>query len=125
MSAHAHAHGAGGANDNHDAHGAHGDVKSYMIGFFLSVVLTALPFGLVMSGSLPGGTAAPVCFAFAAVQIVVHLIYFLHMNPRSSKSWNGAAFAFTLIILLILVVGTLWVMYHMNLNMMPGMMSSQ
>ncbi len=119
MSAHAQAH------DSHGGHGAHGDVKSYMIGFFLSVVLTALPFGLVMSGSLPQGTAGPVCFAFAAVQIVVHLIYFLHMNPKSSRSWNGAAFVFTLVILAILLVGTLWVMYHMNLNMMPGMMSSQ
>lgn len=118
MSAHAHAH----AND---AHGAHGDVKSYVIGFVLAAVLTAIPFGLVMSGSLPQGTAAPVCFAFAAVQIVVHLIYFLHMNPKSSKSWNGAAFVFTLIILLILVVGTLWVMHNMNINMMPGTMSQQ
>jgi cytochrome o ubiquinol oxidase subunit IV len=118
MSAHAHTH------DSHGG-GAHGDVKSYLIGFFLSVVLTALPFGLVMSGSLPHGTAAPVCFAFAAVQIVVHLIYFLHMNPKSSRSWNGAAFVFTLIILLILVVGTLWVMHNMNINMMPGMMSAE
>ncbi len=116
MSAHAHA-----ANENH---GAHGDVKSYLIGFFLSVVLTALPFGLVMTGSLQHDMIAPVCFAFAAVQIVVHLVYFLHMNTKSSRTWNGAAFLFTLVILLILMVGTLWVMYNMNLNMMPGMSAS-
>ena len=121
MSAHAHA-----ANENHGGHGAHGDLKSYLIGFFLSVVLTALPFGLVMTGSLEHDMIAPVCFAFAAVQIVVHLVYFLHMNSKSSRSWNGAAFLFTLVILLILLVGTLWVMYNMNLNMMvmPGMSSS-
>jgi len=119
MSAHAHAHGA---NDNH---GAHGDVRSYMIGFVLAAVLTAVPFGLVMSGSLPNGTAGPVCMVFAAVQVVVHLIYFLHMNSKSSRSWNGAAFVFTLIILLILMVGTLWVMHNMNLNMMPGMTSAE
>jgi cytochrome o ubiquinol oxidase operon protein cyoD len=59
------------------------------------------------------------------VQIVVHLIYFLHMNPKSSQSWNGAALVFTLIILLILMVGTLWVMHNMNMNMMPGMMSAE
>lgn len=108
-----------------DAHGAHGDVRSYMIGFVLAAVLTAVPFGLVMSGSLPNGTAGPVCMVFAAVQVVAHLIYFLHMNPTSSRSWNGAAFVFTLIILLILMVGTLWVMHNMNLNMMPGMMSAE
>lgn len=116
MSAHAH---------THDDHGGHGDVRSYVIGFVLAAVLTAIPFGLVMTGSLPNGTAAPVCMAFAAVQIVVHLIYFLHMNPNSSRSWNGAAFLFTVVILLILMVGTLWVMHNMNLNMMPGMMSPE
>jgi cytochrome o ubiquinol oxidase operon protein cyoD len=103
-------------------HETHGDVRSYLIGFGLSVVLTALPFALVMSGALPAGTAAPVCVAFAAVQIVVHLVYFLHMNRASSRSWNGAALLFTAIILAILVVGSLWVMYHMNVNMMPGVM---
>jgi cytochrome o ubiquinol oxidase operon protein cyoD len=108
---------------SHGAHGAHGDVRSYVVGFFLSVLLTALPFGLVMSGALPASRAVPICFAFAAVQIVVHLVYFLHMNGKSSRSWNGAAFLFTVVILLILMVGTLWVMYNMNLNMMmPGMM---
>jgi cytochrome o ubiquinol oxidase operon protein cyoD len=116
--AHAHTH----ANDDH---GGHGSVGSYLIGFVLAAVLTAVPFGLVMSGSLPPGTAAPVCMAFAAVQIVVHLIYFLHMNTKSSRSWNGAAFVFTLVILAILMVGTLWVMYHMNMNMMPGMLPPQ
>jgi cytochrome o ubiquinol oxidase operon protein cyoD len=125
MSVPVHAHGAPGANDNHDGHGGHGDVRSYLIGFVLAALLTAIPFGLVMSGSLPNGTAGPVCMAFAAVQIVVHLIYFLHMNPKSSQSWNGAALVFTLIILLILMVGTLWVMHNMNMNMMPGMMSAE
>jgi len=105
--------------------GAHGNVRSYSIGFVLSVILTALPFGLVMTGSLPKDQLAPVCMAFAAVQIVVHLVYFLHMNSRSVRSWNGAAMAFTGIILTILIVGTLWVMYHMNMNMMPGMMPPQ
>ncbi len=106
-------------------HGSHGDVRSYLIGFFLAAVLTAVPFGLVMSGMLPPGSAAPVCMAFAAVQIVVHLVYFLHMNGNSTRSWNGAAFVFTLVILVILLVGTLWVMHNMNMNMMPGMMSHE
>jgi len=111
------------ANDHGHGHGhgGHGDVRSYVIGFVLAVVLTALPFGLVMSGALAHDMVAPVCMAFAAVQIVVHLVYFLHMNSQSARTWNGAAMAFTVIILLILVVGTLWVMVHMNMNMMPGM----
>lgn len=103
---------------------AHGSVQSYLIGFGLSVVLTAIPFGLVMSGALPAATAVPICVALAVAQIIVHLIYFLHMNGSSSQSWNMAAFVFTVVIVAILVVGSLWVMYHLNADMMPGMMPS-
>ncbi len=107
----------------HDG-GGHGSVRSYRIGFLLSVILTIIPFGLVMAG-MPAAVAIPVCFAFAAVQIIVHLIYFLHMNGSSSQSWNLTAFIFTVIIVAILVIGSLWVMYHMNANMMPGAMPTE
>jgi cytochrome o ubiquinol oxidase subunit IV len=110
----------GGAH--HGRAAAHGSAKSYLTGFILSVILTAVPFSLVMSGALPAATAVPICIGLGATQMVVHLIYFLHMNAASSRSWNMAAFVFTLIIVLILVVGSLWVMYHLDTNMMPGMM---
>ncbi|MDE1145983.1 MAG: cytochrome o ubiquinol oxidase subunit IV [Azospirillaceae bacterium] len=113
--AHGHDHG-------HHGDSAHGSVKSYIIGFILSVILTAIPFALVMSGALPAETAVPVCFGLGIVQIVVHLVYFLHMNAASSRSWNMAAFIFTLLIVAIVVVGSWWVMLHLNANMMPGAM---
>jgi len=112
----------GGAH--HDGAG-HGSVRSYVIGFVLSVLLTAVPFALVMSGAVPAATAVPLCIGLGVVQIVVHLIYFLHMNTSSSQSWNMAALVFTVVILAILVVGSLWVMYHLNANMMPGMMPTE
>ncbi len=110
---------AGG--EHHDDGAGHGTVRSYVTGFVLSVILTVIPFGLVMSGILPTATAVPVCIGFALVQIVVHLVYFLHMNGSSSQSWNMAAFVFTVLIVAILVIGSLWVMYHLDTNMMPGM----
>jgi cytochrome o ubiquinol oxidase operon protein cyoD len=103
----------------------HGSVRSYVIGFVLSVVLTALPFGLVMSGALPAATAVPICIGLGVVQMIVHLVYFLHMNASSSQSWNMAALVFTVVVVAILVVGSLWVMYHLNMNMMPGMMPTE
>jgi cytochrome o ubiquinol oxidase operon protein cyoD len=115
-----HAYPAG--NANHDA--GHASVRNYVTGFVLSVILTGLPFGLVMSGALAASTAVPICVALGLMQIVVHLVYFLHMNGSSSRTWNGAAFVFTVVILAILVVGSLWVMHHMDANMMPGMMQS-
>jgi cytochrome o ubiquinol oxidase subunit IV len=53
---------------------------------------------------------------------VVHMIYFLHMNFRSQGGWNMLALIFTAVIVFITLAGSLWVMYHLNVNMMPGMM---
>jgi cytochrome o ubiquinol oxidase subunit IV len=100
----------------------HGSIRSYVTGFLLSVVLTFIPFALVMSGAAPAATIIPVCIALGVAQIVVHLVYFLHMNGASTQSWNMAAFVFTFLVVAILVAGSLWVMYHLDTNMMPGMM---
>lgn len=114
-----------GSNTNvaasHGDGASHGSVKSYSIGFILSVILTAIPFGVVMSGSFPTSTSVPICVAAAVVQIVVHLVYFLHMNRESSRSWNFVAFAFTVVVVAILIAGSMWIMYHLDQNMMPGM----
>jgi cytochrome o ubiquinol oxidase operon protein cyoD len=109
----------------HHASGeAHGSRREYVIGFLLSVLLTAIPFALVMTDAFadPRVTAGIVT-AMAMVQIVVHMIYFLHMNTKSESGWTLMALVFTIIIVVIVVAGSLWVMYHMNLNMMPEMAS--
>ncbi|HQS10534.1 MAG: cytochrome o ubiquinol oxidase subunit IV [Rhizobiales bacterium 24-66-13] len=110
-----HGHGA----DHQDDH-AHGSLRSYGIGFGLSVILTAIPFWLVMTGTLGNNQlTAIVITAFAAVQIVVHMIFFLHMNTRVEGGWSMMALMFTIIIVVIALSGSLWVMYHLNANMMP------
>jgi len=112
---------AAGAHDHHhgDDH-AHSTFSGYMLGFVLSVVLTAIPFWLVMSGTLPSKQiTALVIMAFAVVQIVVHMIYFLHMSPRSENGWTMMALIFTIVMVVIALSGSLWVMNHLNSNMMP------
>jgi cytochrome o ubiquinol oxidase operon protein cyoD len=107
--AHSHGHGAG-----------HGTFKSYMIGFILSVILTAVPFWLVMGGVLDSKLlTAVLVMGIGVVQIVVHMVYFLHMNPRSEGGWTLMALIFTLVIVGIAIAGSLWVMHHLNTNMMP------
>jgi len=107
-----------------DVHGsgeAHGSLRGYLTGFVLSVILTAIPFWLVMSGALGSTTATALAImGLAVVQIVVHMVYFLHMNFRSEGGWTMLALAFTLILVVITLAGSLWVMYHLNTNMMPG-----
>ena len=99
---------------------AHGSLKSYLIGFGLSVVLTAIPFWLVMTGTIADkAVTALIVLVLAAVQIVVHMIYFLHMNTRSENGWTMMALIFTVIMVVIALTGSLWVMHHLNINMMP------
>ena len=107
------------ADHHHDQH-AHGSLSTYLLGFILSVVLTAVPFWLVMSGSLDNKqVTALAIMAFAVVQIVVHMIYFLHMNTASENGWTMMALIFTIVMVVIALSGSLWVMNHLNSNMMP------
>jgi cytochrome o ubiquinol oxidase operon protein cyoD len=110
----------GAAHGPTEDHAPHGTFRSYVTGFVLSVVLTAIPFWLVM-GDVLGDTlmTSLVIMAFAAVQIVVHMIYFLHMNTKSEGGWTFLALAFTLTLVVITLAGSIWVMYHMDRNMMP------
>jgi cytochrome o ubiquinol oxidase operon protein cyoD len=71
------------------------------------------------------GITALAVIVFAAIQIVVHMIYFLHMSPRSEGGWTMMALIFTLVMVLITLVGSMWVMYHLNSSMMPGHDMSQ
>lgn len=101
-------------------HDAQGSFRSYMTGFVLSVILTAIPFWLVMGNVLNDTlTTSIVIMALAAVQIVVHMIYFLHMNTKSEGGWTFLALLFTLTLVVITLAGSIWVMYHMDQNMMP------
>ncbi|MGL5284897.1 cytochrome bo3 quinol oxidase subunit 4 [Aeromonas sp. RU39B] len=102
-----------------DQHGAsHGSVNSYLTGFILSVILTAIPFWMVMDGGFSHQATLLTVVGMAVVQIFVHLFYFLHMNTSSEQRWNVTALVFTVIIIAIVVVGSLWIMYNLNINMM-------
>ncbi|MGY2046599.1 cytochrome o ubiquinol oxidase subunit IV [Methylobacterium sp. JK268] len=110
----------GPAHGEPHAAGAHGTARSYVTGFVLSVILTAIPFWLVMGNVLDDTLVTSiVIMALAAVQIVVHMIYFLHMNTKSEGGWTFMALVFTLTLVVITLTGSIWVMYHMDQNMMP------
>lgn len=95
-----------------------GSIKTYSIGFALAIILTVIPFILVMTGALPKTAGIVVILVFAVVQILVHLVYFLHLNSSSEQHWNFLAAVYTLIVLVILVGASIWIMYHLNQNMM-------
>ena len=127
---HTHAHHAQGdhGHGHDDPHGEHhGDVgpksslREYAIGFVLSVILTAIPFWLVMAKVIADrNTAVLVLGAFAVLQILVHMVFFLHMNGKVEGGWTLLSTIFTVVFVAIAISGTLWVMFHMNANMMPA-----
>ncbi len=115
---HVHGHDEDGHHEGDDL--PHATLRDYLIGFALSVLLTAIPFWLVIGEVLPDKrmtTAIIVIFAIA--QMIVHIIYFLHLDSRSQGGWNMLAAIFTIVLVVIAISGSLWVMYHMNANMMP------
>lgn len=111
---------SGHAETGHDNGHAPVTLKGYLTGFILSIVLTAIPFWLVMSGVIADKSLTGlIIMAFAAVQIVVHMIYFLHMNTSSEQGWTMMALIFTIVMVVIALAGSLWVMHHLVTNMMP------
>ena len=96
---------------------SHGSAQSYAIGFVLSLALTVVPFALVMTGVLPRSIALPSILAIGVLQILVHLVCFLHMNTKSEGGWNVLALGFTAVITMILVFGSMWIMQHLDHNM--------
>ncbi|AAY94262.1 cytochrome o ubiquinol oxidase subunit IV [Pseudomonas protegens] len=102
---------------SHDEAG-HGSVKSYAIGFILSVILTLIPFGLVMYPSLPKDVTLWIVLAFAVIQVLVHLVYFLHLDRSEAQRNNVVAFIFAALVIVLLVGLSLWIMFSIHTVMM-------
>jgi cytochrome o ubiquinol oxidase operon protein cyoD len=92
--------------------------KPYLIGLVLALILTAIPFGLVATGTLPHGTVLVIIAVFAVIQILVHLRFFLHIGLSSTPGENLVAMAFAAVILFLMVGGSLWIMFDLYWRMM-------
>jgi cytochrome o ubiquinol oxidase operon protein cyoD len=111
---HAAAHAADAAHAS-----SHGGMRSHLIGYGLSVVLTLASFGAVMGRVLPPGYGLAILVMLCLAQLLVQLVFFLHLGPRKGQRGNTAIFACTVFLIAIVVTGSLWVMHNANLNMMP------
>lgn len=101
-----------------DAHAGHGSMKSYMIGFVLSIILTAIPFGLVMFPTISKVATMWIVLIFAVVQVLVHLVYFLHLDRSAAQRNNVVAFAFAGMVIFLLVGLSVWIMFSIHTAMM-------
>jgi cytochrome o ubiquinol oxidase operon protein cyoD len=97
---------------------AHAGIGSYVIGFVLAVTLTLLAYFIVVNHLASGFTLIAILLGLAAVQLLVQLVFFLHLGRDKNSRWNVASFYFMLLVLVIFVGGSLWIMSNLNYNMM-------
>ena len=97
----------------------YGNLKSYLIGFAASIVLTLAAYFLAIQHPFTGWKLDASVALFALIQASLQLLLFLNLAREARPRWNVLVFLFMLMVILILVVGSLWIMYHLNYNMMP------
>ncbi|MEM8791339.1 MAG: cytochrome o ubiquinol oxidase subunit IV [Pseudomonadota bacterium] len=103
------------------SHETHGSYRSYLIGFGLSVVLTIIPFWVVMAEATDNiAWALVIIFGLGAAQILVHIYYFLHVTLKAEEGFQAMSLIFTAVVLVIVLAGSIWVMFHLHENMMPA-----
>lgn len=101
-------------------------VVSYSVGLLLALVLTLTAFSLAFAHSyalpaaLPMHFLIPAILTLAMVQLAVQLIFFLHFGQGKDSQWNAALFCFTFFGILVVVLASVWIMYHLNYNMTPS-----
>jgi cytochrome o ubiquinol oxidase operon protein cyoD len=100
--------------------------KSYIIGFVLSLMLTLTAAALVWIHISSGHTLLsheflyPALLVLGVAQLLVQLIFFMHLAGESGPRWRLGVFASTVGIILIVVIGSIWIMNHLNYNMMAS-----
>ena len=90
--------------------------KSYVVGFILSVVITVMAYFFVVNHLWPKESLIYIVMGLAIVQLVVQLIFFLHLGRGGG--WKLITFFFAVLVVLVVVVGSLWIMNNLDYNMM-------
>ena len=98
---------------------AQGSFKSNLLGFILSLVLTLAAYFLVDRHLLSGEYLVFTLIGLALLQAFAQLVLFLHLGQESRPRWKFLTFLFMALVLGILVLGSMWIMYHLNYRQMP------
>lgn len=99
----------------------HGTFKSYVIGLGASLLLTSISFVLVIAKLFSGKILVYLLMTLAVLQAIVQLLFFLHVGQEAKPRWETMAFCFTVLVVLIILIGSLWIMNNLDERMMPNM----
>ena len=95
------------------------ETVSYVVGLGLALALTGISFWVASTSTLWGPGVATGLVVLAIAQMGVHLVFFLHITSGPDNTNNVLALAFGVLIVFLVMVGTIWIMAHMNANMGP------
>jgi cytochrome o ubiquinol oxidase operon protein cyoD len=97
----------------------HGTIASLSIGFILSILLTLSAYVVVVEKLISSDFLVIVIICLAFMQFVVQMIFFLHLDKEAGPRWNLIIFLSTASVVLIVIIGSLWIMQNLNYNMSP------
>jgi cytochrome o ubiquinol oxidase subunit IV len=92
---------------------------SYVVGFIFSIILTLLPYQIVTKDLLSGNSLIFALLGYAVLQLFVQLVFFLHLGQEKRPRWKLISFIFTVFIVLMIVVGSIWIMSNLDYHSMP------
>lgn len=101
-----------------------GSLKSYVAGFALSVAFTLAAYWLVVRHELTDRVIVILIVAFALMQFMIQLVFFLHLGKETKPRWKLFVFIFMILVVAILVFGSLWIMSNLNYRMTPEQMNA-
>lgn len=104
--------------DIKENHHGYGSYKSYLIGFAASIALTLLAYFFVAGHFFTGWVLDTVIITLSIVQVLVQLLFFLHLGDESKPYWNLIAFLFMVMVVVIIVVGSIWIIFDLDYRMM-------
>lgn len=89
-------------------------LRSYVTGFILSVVLTLAAYFIVVEEKFAPRTMLLAVAGLAVIQLIVQLVFFLHLGREKRPRWNLMAFIFAIGVVIIVVFGSLWIMLSLD-----------
>lgn len=94
------------------------ELRSYFIGYGLALILSIVPFALVIWSGLGLSTTLATIAGFALVQIVVHFRFFLHIDLSEQKREDLQLILFSVLLFTLMAGGTIWIMFNLRMRMM-------
>lgn len=100
-------------------HEEHGSVASYVVGFVLSIIFTIIPYFLVVEKIFTGSTLLAIVLGIGVLQMVIQLVFFLHLGRGPKPLYNVVFFFATAGVVVVTIGASLFIMDNLYRNMTP------